>query len=219
MRRKSSICKTVLVAAGLILAAGCKPAHQAAEETPAEPEETWVDERGFDPLELPEDKEIVPRTHPQSGIIEGRTERSDVKERSGAGSDQVAIANVPGGVDTVNNQVYRVQLFTSKLFGEARRAVMVAEEIFDRPVFLDYEVPYYKVRVGSFADREEAEEYQLRAQAAGYENAWVVMLTVNVKEAKPVYDDLPAIDADRNPPGEIDPYDEPGPETDDRIEE
>ena len=60
-------------------------------------------------------------------------------------------------------------------------------------MYLDYEVPYYKVRVGSFGSREEAEEYQQRAKAAGYRNAWVVMVNLGVKEAKPLYDEMPDV--------------------------
>ena len=68
--------------------------------------------------------------------------------------------------------------------------MQIAEEIFDHPIFLDYEVPYYKVRVGSFRDKESAEVYQLRAKSAGYNNAWVVMVTVNINKAENLYEDI-----------------------------
>ena len=93
-------------------------------------------------------------------------------------------------VDTINSQAFRVQLFTTKLYREAQEAVRTAEEIFDQSVYVDYEVPYFKVRVGSFADRDAAEDYQQRAKAAGYRNAWVVMVNVSIREATPLYDNL-----------------------------
>ncbi|MBU0984142.1 MAG: SPOR domain-containing protein, partial [candidate division Zixibacteria bacterium] len=92
---------------------------------------------------------------------------------------------------SANNQAFRVQIFTSKLYNDARQALRVAEEIFDRQLYIDYEVPYFKVRVGSFDTRDAAEAYQLKAKAAGYGNAWVVLVTVGVVEAAPLYDDLP----------------------------
>ncbi len=99
--------------------------------------------------------------------------------------------------DSVNGQAYRIQLYTSKLYGEARHELRVAQEIFDRPVFLDYEVPYYKIRVGSFADRDKADEYLQRVKAAGYSTAWVVIVNVGVKEAAPLYrDTAPVQDID-----------------------
>ncbi len=95
-------------------------------------------------------------------------------------------------IDTLNNQAFRVQILTTKVYGEARTALRVAEEIFDRPVFMDYEVPYFKLRVGNFAERETAENYQQRAKAAGYTKAWVVVVTVGVEEPAPLYETLPA---------------------------
>ncbi|UCG62838.1 MAG: SPOR domain-containing protein [Candidatus Zixiibacteriota bacterium] len=166
----------------------------AAEEEPQRPPVSGVDPRGFDPLELPEDREVVPIEHPRPGQISGRTEFveaqpsvSDTTYRPSDGS--------PATVDSLYNQAYRIQLFTAKVYGEANLARQVAEEIFDRPVFMDYEVPYFKVRVGSFADRDEAEEYLMRAKAAGYTDAWVVMVNVRVKETAPLYDEtaLPEI--------------------------
>ena len=104
--------------------------------------------------------------------------------------------NLNEQIDTLNNQAFRVQILTTKVYGEARTALRVAEEIFDRPVFMDYEVPYFKLRVGNFAEREIAENYQQRARAAGYTNAWVVVVTVAVEEPAPLYEISPATAGD-----------------------
>ena len=97
-------------------------------------------------------------------------------------------------VDSVNSQAFRVQIFTSKLFGTARDAASVAEEIFDRPVFVEYEVPYFKVRVGNLDTREKAETLRQKARAVGYSNAWVITVTLNKREVPGLYDDLPDIE-------------------------
>lgn len=154
---------------------------------PPTDEEGYADGRGYDPLELPRDREVVPVKNPRSGSIRGNDALIDAEEDPSDSAYFVA-DNLPIGLDTVNNQVFRVQLFTSKTYGEARRAVVVAEEIFDQPVYLDYEVPYYKIRVGNFANRDDAEEYQPRVRTAGYGNAWVVVVNLGVTEASPAYD-------------------------------
>lgn len=171
-----------------MLSLGCQQRPPAAEEQAPPPTTPETDSRGYDPLELPEDREIVPEAHPRSGHISGQTAFVEVADME---ADTVAaIAQLPpDAVDSLSNQAFRVQLFTSKAYGEARHAVNVAEEIFDRPVYLDYEVPYFKVRVGSFADREGAEEYMMRAKTAGYDNAWVVAVNVRVKETPSLYDE------------------------------
>jgi hypothetical protein len=158
----------------------------APEETGrnAEPE---TDARGYDPLELPEDREVVPVTHPKSGAITG--ELAFVTTDEAPSDTAAAVIDIPDQIDSLFNQAYRIQLFTGKVYGEAKYAHTVAEEIFDRPVFLDYEVPYFKIRVGNFADREKAEEYLMRVMTAGYTNAWVVAVNVRVQETAPLYDE------------------------------
>ncbi|MCK4573227.1 MAG: SPOR domain-containing protein [candidate division Zixibacteria bacterium] len=194
MTRQKNIYKLCL-AAMMLLFIACRGGGEVAQEIPEKPTETTVDERGYDPLELPGDKEIVPLAHPRSGDITGRTalvETAPSVADSGAG----VIANVPEAADTLNSQAYRIQIFAGKLYGEARHELAIAEEIFDRPVFVDYEVPYFKVRVGNFAEREQAEEYQQRARAAGYTNAWVVMVNIAVKETAPLYEEGLSLEAD-----------------------
>lgn len=148
--------------------------------------EAITDRRGFDPLELQQDRMVVPRKFPRTGAIS----TSIVADAAGVDdSATIMFHSVPTEIDTLNSQAYRIQIFTTQLYGEAQRSLRVAREIFDQPVYVDYEVPYFKVRVGSFADRDLAEDYQQRVKGAGYKTAWVVMVNVNVKSAKPMYDE------------------------------
>lgn len=91
------------------------------------------------------------------------------------------------GGDTTSMQVFRVQLLTIETYSDARRALAVAQEIFDQPVSLDYEVPYYKLRAGEFRTRQEAEAYQQKAKAAGYPNAWVILSSALIRQIQPMY--------------------------------
>lgn len=168
---------------------GCGSASVTREQSAGETSRPPVDDRGFDPLELSRDREIVPAKYPRSGVIAGK----QVIVPAG----QVDFATDPTGVgvvgprlqiDSLNSQVYRVQIFTGRVYGEARQAAKIAEEIFDQPVYVDYQVPNYKVRVGNFVDRDGAESYQQRARTAGYSNAWVVMVNIGIKEVAPLYD-------------------------------
>lgn len=153
------------------------------------------DSRGFDPLEFPSDREVVPAKYPRAGNIGGRQTLADTpSDDVDPDSVMIPLEKLNLQIDTVNSQAFRVQISTSKLFSESKLVRIVAEEIFDQPVYVDYEVPYFKVRVGSFADRDAAEKYQQKAKAVGYSNAWVVMVNLGVKEAAPLYDDLYEID-------------------------
>ena len=138
----------------------------------------------FDPLELAGDTINVPLqmtriTHAaQQGRLDSSRHISSQETSLSAGLRR----------DTGSYQSFRVQLTTSETYGDMRRALQVAEEVFDQPVFLDYDVPYFKLRVGDFKTRSEADLYALKAKAAGYPNAWVVVVTVAAHQASPTYD-------------------------------
>lgn len=196
MKRRASI-YSVLGLCFLIAINACQRRPEATEEETGGIASTEADDRGYDPLELSEDKEVVPVAHPKSGSITGQTAFVEVSDLM-QDSSLAAVSPEPEETDSLSGQAFRVQLFTSKVYGDARGASVIAEEIFDRPVFLDYEVPYFKVRVGNFADREKAEEYLLRAKSAGYPDAWVVAVNIRVKEASSMYDEsveLPWLDS------------------------
>lgn len=185
----------------LILISSCQRRPEATEEEAGRTPPAETDSRGYDPLELPEDKEVVPEAHPKSGRITGQSGLVEVSDAS-PDSALATISPEPVEIDSLSGQAFRVQLFTSKVYGEARSATVVAEEIFDRPVFLDYEVPYFKVRVGNFTDREKAEAYLMRVKAAGYPDAWVVAVNIKVKETSSMYDEpleLPLLDSLEQP--------------------
>lgn len=135
------------------------------------------DDRGYDPLGLPKDRELPPRPAEKpkpagptpfvfkTGILAGERPASDVQN-----------------VDTAGLVVFRIQLFTGDLYGEAKRAASVCEEIFDQPVFVDYEVPNFKVRLGSFGMRRDAEKYLEKVKIAGYSNALIVSQAASVRQ-------------------------------------
>lgn len=186
MIRRKSICSLPLLLLALCVFGSCSASRQGPERPRVQAEKEQKPQGRFDPFEMPADREIVPEKYPKSGAISGHSEI--VMETRALDPAPGISIGVPTAFDSTNNQVFRVQLFAGKQFGEAKQSLRVAEEIFDRPVYLDYEVPYYKVRVGSFVSRREAEEYQLRAQAAGYRNSWVVVSFVKINRAAPLYE-------------------------------
>jgi len=176
MKRLRNTCSLVHSAA-VLLALACAPqSGQRAEQGSA-----GQSELRFDPLGMAQDSVII--TEPDSPA-ESRL-RQKIQNQS---AKRTAIADTSAVADSLNHQVYRVQLVTLESFSEARRAQGVAEEIFDLPVALNYDLPYYKLRVGEFVTKAEADAYLQKAKAAGYVNSWVVLANVGVKELKPLYE-------------------------------
>jgi len=190
MRKRDVTYSVLLIGLAVSLLIVCAGPPPDVEEQAEPATSVWDDPRGFDPLELPQDREIVAARYQHDSV----TGADSLADESGAAdtTDQPSVS-----ADSSSNQAFRVQLLASRVYGEARRAARVAEEIFDQPIYVDYEIPNYKVRVGNFADRRAAEDYQQKAQAAGYENAWVVVVSLYVKTAAPLYDNLPVVIPDQ----------------------
>ena len=69
---------------------------------------------------------------------------------------------------------YRVQIFATNLDDQARDAERKASLQFPEGVYLIYDPPMYKIRVGNFVSKEEAERMRKLAKSLGYRDAWVV---------------------------------------------
>ena len=160
---------------------GCRPGFErqpGEEEQPPRPVEQ---PEGDNPLGLDADRQIVPEKYPILARVD-----------SVMTDDSLAVAVTPTDsiADARNRyESYRIQLFTSKTYGPAVRERAIAAEVFDRVTWLDYEVPYYKVRVGDFDDRESAEAYLPAVKDAGYTTAWVVKVNLGVWQIDGMYDD------------------------------
>ncbi len=58
----------------------------------------------------------------------------------------------------------------------------VLSDKIDEDVYIQYEVPYYKIRVGNCVDRKQAEELQLKLVKLGYASAWIIRTRVKAHE-------------------------------------
>ena len=74
-------------------------------------------------------------------------------------------------------QGYRVQIFSAGARQAAEDARDRAQKQFGRDdVFIDFEPPYFRVRVGNFQTRSEAEKFQDQAAKQGYDSSFVVQM-------------------------------------------
>ena len=117
----------------------CKSSSGVVEEEPVGSTGSTSSTSDFDPLSLDRDSEIVAKENPKSGAITGQ---SAIISSDAQIIDSVIanIEGIPDDIDSLNSQAYRVQILSTKVYGEARQALKVDEEIFDRPISVDYEV-------------------------------------------------------------------------------
>ena len=69
---------------------------------------------------------------------------------------------------------FRIQIFASSTQKNASRVADDARAVFTENVYVQHVAPYYKVRVGDFLTRENAQALQTKALQKGYRGAFVV---------------------------------------------
>ncbi|HET9234023.1 MAG TPA: SPOR domain-containing protein [Candidatus Eisenbacteria bacterium] len=69
---------------------------------------------------------------------------------------------------------WRVQIDAYQSITTAEAAAAKARQRFTEAVYVEYEAPYYKVRVGDFLSKDDARHMANRAKAENYTKAWVV---------------------------------------------
>ena len=95
-------------------------------------------------------------------IVEGRVFSGELHEQPTATTEP---RQVPG---------YRVQIFASIARDKAEEFVARARHGFTEKVYLEFEEPYYKVRIGNFTTREDAEILRRKAISLGFKGSWIV---------------------------------------------
>ncbi len=76
---------------------------------------------------------------------------------------------------------YRVQIFASSTNEGANKVASEARFKFTERAYVEYDAPYYKVRIGDYKNRSDAEILREKAKNLGYGDAWIVQTEVNAQ--------------------------------------
>ena len=76
---------------------------------------------------------------------------------------------------------YRVQVLATRYFERADSLAVIMKNTVSDSVYVDFEAPNYKVRVGDFIDRNSAESLQQDLVQMGYNSAWILRSRINSK--------------------------------------
>lgn len=77
---------------------------------------------------------------------------------------------------------YRVQISSTSDYLQALKLDSLARTIWKEDVYMRFDSPYYKIRVGNEPHRDAAERLQQEAFRAGFRTAWVVRTEIEHKE-------------------------------------
>ena len=79
---------------------------------------------------------------------------------------------------------YRVQILATRYFEYADSlAISISNKITDS-VYVEFETPNYKVRVGDFINKDSAELLQQELLKMGYKSAWILRSRITAQKAE-----------------------------------
>lgn len=135
----------------------------------------------FDPMELGDDGILVPRP-PE--IVDEAPPDSSLKLPVRFIEDQPAQPAMEEQWEEVIRPGFRVQIFASSGVDAARLVEKEAKDKFTEGVYLSYDPPNYKVRIGNCIERSEAQLLLQKAVRLGFNDAWIVRDNIVVKVKK-----------------------------------
>tara|TARA_Y100000591_G_C21830489_1_gene699278 strand:- start:492 stop:923 length:432 start_codon:yes stop_codon:yes gene_type:complete len=79
------------------------------------------------------------------------------------------------------NEGYRIQIFESTVSSIARTEAKRFQNILGDSVYIDFEAPLYKLRIGNFIERKNAERAIESIGRLGAKDAWIVRTKINLE--------------------------------------
>jgi len=163
MNRYRNIFDWIILIAALFLSCGT-----AAIGKKATLDNRLLAERWFDPLNSPQDTLTITGRYPGRGVEPDFPIHSSDRPDSGS----IAAAE-PAGESAA---IFRVQIYASKSLDDAREYAAVVENLFPEGIFIEYQAPYYKVRLGEFHSPKSGQAFLEKVKGMGFENAWLVRI-------------------------------------------
>ena len=78
-------------------------------------------------------------------------------------------------------QGYRVQISISQNENELVIIKNKLEDLIKDELYINFELPNFKLRAGNFVNRKEAESLQIRLVRLGYRTSWVVPTLIEME--------------------------------------
>jgi SPOR domain len=154
------LCVLVLVSAGCSSSGPFIRDEEPKQEAPKEDKHSLAEyEATLNPADYDQEVEVVENAH-----VEEKKQRSplEIPKDSLAVEEEVV-------------QGFRIQVFSSSSVDETTLMKnVVTEKFIGDSVYIVYDAPVYKIRVGDFVNRYEASQRLPEFTEKGYRDAWIV---------------------------------------------
>ena len=77
------------------------------------------------------------------------------------------------------NEIFRIQIFESTESSIAKAEAKRFQNILGDTVYINFETPLYKLRIGNFSNRRQAEDAISAIENLGVKGSWVIRATLN----------------------------------------
>jgi hypothetical protein len=169
---------TTLLLTGIFFLSGCSSRKVVREDAEARAAEELNEfEKSFDPAE-----------YNTPFILE-----QDTPAQPGTEQREFPDYEHPEEQDFI--QGFRIQLYSSTDVEAAQEVYNFADSLFtDQWIYVVYEVPFYKIRVGDFQTRPQANRIITEVLRRGFRDAWIVPDKVLREPPIKIHDIMPPMD-------------------------
>ena len=85
-------------------------------------------------------------------------------------------------IDGSIKEVFRIQIFESSVASIARAEAKRFQNILGDTVYVDFETPLYKLRIGNFKNRKNAEKAVESISRLGAKDSWIIRTKASLRE-------------------------------------
>ena len=80
------------------------------------------------------------------------------------------------------NEGFRIQIYESTVASIARAEAKRFQNILGDTVYIDFETPLYKLRIGNFIDRKSAEKTISKITRLGAKDSWIIRSKIDLEK-------------------------------------
>ena len=96
--------------------------------------------------------------------------------------EDMSIPDSKNDLNQETKEVFRIQIFESSVASIARAEAKRFQNILGDTVYTDFEAPLYKLRIGNFQNRKNAEEAVESISRLGAKDAWIIRTKVKSRK-------------------------------------
>ena len=96
--------------------------------------------------------------------------------------DHLSIIDFMKKIEEKELEVFRIQIFESTVASIARAEAKRFQNILGDTVYINFETPLYKLRIGNYANRKNAEDAIESISKLGAKDAWIIRTKKNFRD-------------------------------------